>query len=411
MTAVPDSSPAESNESSPRYAGWRVVLVCFVMATLCWGFGFYGHGFYLAELQRLHGWSASLISSASTTYYLCSALLVVFVNDVIRRVGAPACVLTGTLALAGSAALLPFVTEPWHLFAVYLVMALGWATLSLGAITNILGLWFHAKRGLAISLALNGASFGGIVIVPGLVFLSAAAGFTTAMLTGAGLILALLLPLALFVLSTGGPQLPTAAAAAPTTADAIAPAWTRGLALRSPRFWSVSGAFSLGIMAQAGFLVHQIAFLEPTIGRSQAGIAVAITTTMAMLGRIILGAFIDRTDQRLLSALSLVSQCAALALMTQTTDATLLYTACAVYGFSVGNIITFSSLIIQREFEAASFGLLIGLSTAINQFTYAFGPGLVGLVRDATGGYGAPLALCIALNLTAAAIVLLRPKR
>jgi hypothetical protein len=32
--------------------GWRVVLVCFVMAALIWGFGFYGHGFYLAELQR-----------------------------------------------------------------------------------------------------------------------------------------------------------------------------------------------------------------------------------------------------------------------------------------------------------------------------------------------------------------------
>ena len=294
-----------------------MVLVCFVMATLCWGFGFYGHGFYLAELQRLHGWSASLISSASTTYYLCSALLVVFVNDVIRRVGAPACVLTGTLALAGSAALLPFVTEPWQLFAVYLVMALGWATLSLGAITNILGLWFHAKRGLAISLALNGASFGGIVVVPGLVLLVGGRRLYDRHADGRGVILALLLPLALFVLSSGGPQLPTAAAAA-TTADATRRLDSRAGAAQ-PAVLERVGAFSLGIMAQAGFLVHQIAFLEPTIGRSQAGIAVAITTTMAMLGRIILGA-IDWTDQRLLSALSLVSQCAALALMTQTTD-------------------------------------------------------------------------------------------
>lgn len=377
------------------------------MATLCWGFGFYGHGFYLAELQRLHGWSSSLISGASTVYYLCSALLVVFVNDVIRRAGARASVAAGALALATSAALLPFVVEPWHLFAVYLVMALGWATLSLGAITNILGLWFRARRGLAISLALNGASFGGIVIVPGLVFLSAAAGFATAMLTGAVVILALLLPLALFVLA---PPAPATVATATGAAGNPVPTWTRKLALRSPRFWTVSGAFSLGIMAQAGFLVHQIAFLEPTIGRGGAGIAVAITTTMAMLGRIILGAFIDNTDQRLLSALSLVSQCAALALMTQTTDTALLYAASAVYGFSVGNIITFPSLIIQREFEAASFGLLIGLSTAINQFIYAFGPGLLGLVRDATGGYGAPLAVCIALNLAAAAIVVMRPR-
>jgi len=65
---------------------------------------------------------------------------------------------------------------------------------------------------------------------------------------------------------------------------------------------------------------------------------------------------------------------------------------------------------VQHEFPAAAFGMLMGLSTGISQFTYAFGPGLLGLVRDATGGYGAALAVCIALNLIAAVIVL-RPPR
>jgi cyanate permease len=55
--------------------------------------------------------------------------------------------------------------------------------------------------------------------------------------------------------------------------------------------------------------------------------------------------------------------------------------------------------------------MLIGLSTGISQFTYAFGPGLLGLVRDATDSYGPALALCIALNLGAAAIVLRRPRQ
>jgi cyanate permease len=97
--------------------------------------------------------------------------------------------------------------------------------------------------------------------------------------------------------------------------------------------------------------------------------------------------------------------------MTQAQEAAILLSACAIYGFSVGNVITFPSLIVQREFPAASFGMLIGLSTGIGQFTYAFGPGLIGLVRDATGSYGASLALCITLNLLAAAIVLRPPRR
>ncbi len=85
--------------------------------------------------------------------------------------------------------------------------------------------------------------------------------------------------------------------------------------------------------------------------------------------------------------------------------------ACAVFGLSAGNVITLPSLVIQREFEAASFGMLVGLSWAITQFTYAFGPGVMGALRDITGGYGAPLTLCIALDIAAAVLILLRPLR
>ena len=51
--------------------------------------------------------------------------------------------------------------------------------------------------------------------------------------------------------------------------------------------------------------------------------------------------------------------------------------------------------------------MLVALSTAIGQFTYAFGPGLLGLVHDLTGGYASALAVCIVLELAGAAIVLL----
>ncbi|MBX9590593.1 MAG: MFS transporter [Hyphomonadaceae bacterium] len=403
-------APHPADERSPRYPGWRVVGGCFAMALICWGFGFYGHAFYLAELQRLHGWPTSIISSATTAYYLVSAVLVVFISDAIRRLGARLCVLIGTASFAASVAALPFVGAPVQLFAVYLVMALGWATMGVGAITNILGLWFDAKRGLAISLALNGASFSGVIIVPGLVFLAGFAGFTTAMLAGAASILLLMVPLAIKVLGPPAPREPASATAHVGATITGQGEWTRAKALRSPRLWSVSAPFALALLSQAGFLVHLIAFLEPATGRSTAGIAVAITTAMAIVGRLVLGTIADRTNQRLASALSLASQAAALTVMTQTVDTHTLLVACAVYGFSVGNLITFPSLIIQREFDAASFGLLIGLSTAITQFTYAFGPGLLGLVRDVSGSYTASVLLCALLNLIAAAIVV-RPPR
>jgi MFS family permease len=394
-------------ESSRRYFGWRVVAALFVIAVLAWGFGFYGHAVYLAELQRLHGWPTSLIASASTMYYLASAILVIFVNDVIRRLGARRCILFGALCFAISIAALSQVTKPWQLFGAYFVMALAWATMTLGAITNILGLWFDRRRGLAISLALNGASFGGVVVIPAMVFAIGAAGFATTMLAASAVILLLAIPLGIFVLGRTPPQR-LAATPAPGAAPAIS--WTRAGALKSPAFWTIAAPFSIGLFSQAAFLVHQIAFLETSIGRAGAGIAVAITTVMAIAGRLVMGSLVDRLNLRKFTALSFGTQALALAAMTQTTSLWPLFLFCAVYGFSVGNLITLPSLIVQREFAPGAFGMIVALSTAICQFTYAFGPGLIGAVRDASASYTPALLLCFALNAIAAAVILFRPK-
>ena len=76
MPFVQDAiATSRADESSPRYSGWRVVLACFLMALCLFGFGLYGHGVYLAELQRLNGWSVALISGASTLSLLtCNVL-------------------------------------------------------------------------------------------------------------------------------------------------------------------------------------------------------------------------------------------------------------------------------------------------------------------------------------------------
>jgi cyanate permease len=189
------------------------------------------------------------------------------------------------------------------------------------------------------------------------------------------------------------------------------PALSRGKLLRDLGFWTIVAPFSLALLAQVGFIVHQIALLEPNMDRSLAALAVAVTTTMAVIGRLCLGLVVDRLDPRMATAVSLVTQAAALFAITQTTDIAILFVACAVYGFSIGNLITLPPLIIHREFEPAAFGTVLGLSTAICGIVSAFGPGLVGFVRGVTGGYTAALMLSLTLQLVAAAIVLRRSRR
>jgi MFS family permease len=389
------------DESSPRYYGWRVVLTCFLMALACWGFGLYGHSVYLAELTRLHGWPPSLIAGASTASYLLSGCLVIFTSSAFARFGARRFVLFGVAALALAIVILALAREPWQVYAAYLAMSFGWLGLGLVTIPTLISQWFTRRRGLAISLALNGASFGGIVVAPALVALIALFGFTSAMLIAAGVMLAILVPVVLLWVP---------ALAATPAAPSIEPEWTRRDALRSLPFWTVSGPFALALIAQVAFIVHQIAFMEPLVGRAQAALSVSLMTIFAVIGRLTLGMVVDRLDPRAIAAGSMASQAAALFAMTQTTDPTLLLGACAAYGFSVGNIITLPALIMQREFPPSSFSLVLGLSTAIGTFAGALGPGLIGLIRGATGDYVAALFVCLALKLTGGAFVLIRKR-
>jgi predicted MFS family arabinose efflux permease len=396
-----------TDENSIRYDGWRIVAVCFVVATFGWAFGFYGQSVYLAELHRQHGWPASLISAATTFFYLFGALLVVFVAEAIRSFGPRNCLLAGTGAMAVAVILMGQVNALWQLYLADIALAFGWAGTSLAMISNTLGLWFDRKRGMAISLALNGASFGGIAGVPLLVIAIGAFGFSRAMMVAAGIMLVSVIPVVL--LFVGQPPRHPGSRLAPTT-DAPSSAHIRAQAFRDVGFLSVSVAFALVLFAQVGFIVHLIAFLDPVVGRSSAAMAVALLTAMAVVGRVLFSTVIDRLNQRLASALSFASQALALLVVINFRNEMLLIAACAVFGFSVGNLITLPSLIVQREFEPRSFGVLISLLTAITQVTYAFGPGVVGALRDLSGSYTLPFYGCIMLELTAAALIMVRGK-
>jgi MFS family permease len=389
-------------ESSLSYPGWRVVLACFLVALFIFGFGLYGHAVYLAELQRLHGWSTGLISNASTLSFLLGSLLAAFTSDAMARIGPGRFLLCGIFALAASTTLLAFAETPWQLYAAYLLLACGWMGMGTVVIATIVSSWFNHRRGLAISIAFNGATFGGIVIAPTLVVLIGAIGFTRAMLTMTALMIVILVPAVIGLIGVSAPAGARRGQAVPSGQP---PALSRGQLLRDLKFWTIAGPFSLALLAQVGFIVHQIALLEPAIGRSLAALAVAVTTTMAVIGRLSLGLVVDRLDPRVVTAASLVTQAAALFAISQTTDTAILFVACAVYGFSIGNLITLPPLIIQREFEPAAFGKVLGMSTAICGFVSAFGPGIVGFVRGATGGYAAALMLCLTLQLVSAAIV------
>ena len=393
-------SLAAGVDSTP--AGWRVVFACFISAVFAWGFGFYAHGIYLVELQKAHGWSTGLISSVITGHYVLGALLLPRIADAICRFGPRAVFLCGLAVTGGALLLLPSITAPWQLVVLYALMAPGWNATSVAPIAATIGQWFDRKRGLALNLALSGATVAGLVVAPALLAAIPRLGFAGAerLLVAIGLVLAAG-AVALFV--RRGPL-------------SFRPAGLRQSRLEPLRhwhFWSISAPFAFVLMSQVGFLTHLVPLIADRAAAGAAvdpGLAVAVNAVMALVGRVVLGFVIDRLEPRRASALCFLVQVAAIAVLARAEAPLVVYGACAVYGFSVGNNITLSPLIVQREYAAQQFPAIVALSTAVVQILYAFGPGLLGILRDAFGGYGVPLGVCMALNLAASAMILMRPR-
>jgi len=149
-------------------------------------------------------------------------------------------VAAGGAAMAAGVAALGAVSEPWHLYPVFLVLSAGWGAMSGAAINIILAPWWERRRGLAVSLAFNGATLGGVIVAPALVPLIEAVGLQRA-LSAAAVALLGMIALAAAAMRRGPEAVGLAPDGDPAAAPGARPAAPgdhagRGDALRTWRF-------------------------------------------------------------------------------------------------------------------------------------------------------------------------------
>jgi MFS family permease len=394
-----------------NYHGWWVVFCCFVVALYGWGFGFYGLSLYLVALRKAHGWSPATISAVVTFYYVAGAFLVMQVGDLIQKRGARIVVVVGTALMSLGVCGITLVREPWQLYLAFAVMIPGWAAMGGAAINTVIAQWFDRRRGLAASLALNGATCGGLLFAPALAWAIDTMGFARAIYAAAVFALVTLWPLTVFALR---PRRAGEHDAGDGEAHKVEPPGeplSRRAILAEPRYLTMVGAFSIGLLAQISFIAHQAAFLEPMLGLKGAGWAISATALSALLGRILVGLIVDRIDRRLAASLVLGGQIAGMFVLLSSNSVAALYAGCLLFGFGVGNLITLPGLIVQQEFPRRDFARAVSLNVAITQLVAAVGPYFLGVLHDLSGNYRSSLIACLVLQAIAALLVQVRPRQ
>jgi MFS family permease len=400
----------------PIFYGWRVVFVCFIAAAFTWGFGVFGASVYLNEVTKVRGWSVSLVSGGITAFYLVNAFSLTAIGGFVDRYGSRPVFVAGALALGVGIAGIGQVTQLWQLYAAFVLMGFGYASLSLTGLTATLAPWFERHQGRSIAMALTGASFGAMLVVPLLVMAIQQFGFGPAMLGSGLLTIGVILPLSWVVLRYRRPQElglePDGVPSAGLVQTAPIPGQTRAQALRTRQFWTATIGFALALTIQVGFFTHHVKLAEPVIGTFAAGWLVSATGAANLAGRLLLARIVDGVEVRRYTAGILLVQAGMLALLALVPGVPVLVGASLVFGFCLGQITTLSPIVIRREFGTASFGAIYGLAATVIQLSSAFGPSLYGGIRDLSGGYGPVLGVAAGVEFLAIGFVLAgRPRR
>jgi predicted MFS family arabinose efflux permease len=395
--------------AASRFFGWSVAWSAFAIAVFAWGIGFYGPSVFLQSLHQTRGWPISQISSAITVHFLLSAIVIAGLPEIHRRLGIARTTFLGAVLTAAGLILWSNSREPWHLFVAAIPSGAGWAMTSGAALNAIVARWFDRDRPIAIALAFNGASVGGVLFVPMWVWLIRSIGFPSAALLVGGCMVATVAYLCVRFLARSPEDMGLApdGDASQQAGARPKPRRTRIEIVRSWRFITISAAFSLGLFAQIGLLAHLVARLSPELGIEHAGFLVSLATICAVIGRTSAGKWMGQHNRRFAAAANFAVQIGGVLLLIFGRGPMGLTLGCVLFGLGIGNLTSLPPLIVQKEFEREDVATAVALIIAINQAVFAFAPAIIGAMRDTTADYRLPFALIALIQLLAAVIILL----
>lgn len=391
----------------PAHKPWSVAWAAFGLAMAGWGLGFYGPAVFIKTLHLREGWSISALSAAVTFHFLLGSGLLFCLPWIHARLGLVRATVLGLLLAAAGALAWGHVGALWQLWPAAALSASGWSMTSGPAMNAILSQHFSHDRPKALSLAYNGASMAGLLMVPLWVALIAWLGLPLTSWLMALAVLAVMVPVALRYF--GPPVEPVAAAAPSVASTAAGSAVPAGNVMRQPRFWLLSAPFALGLFAQVGVLTHLLVYMAPLVGAALATSSITALTLFAVLGRTLFARYFTGFNLATVAACNLCTQAIGFVLLAWgglgQPDATVLLAGAALFGLGFGNLSSLPPMVAQRWFPAPQVGTVVARVTGINQALYAFAPATFGLLRDSTGSYQLPLLIAVGFQLVAAAVM------
>jgi MFS family permease len=395
------------------YYGWYVVAITIVIFAVLVGSIYSAFGVFVLPVSAELRLSRAEMNTAIGLVSFGNAAMAPIVGWLLDRVAAKSVMVVSAIVYGLSMVTLGLSHSIW-LSAFVLALGIPVAYLGAGSLsaTLLVARWFTAQRGRAMLLTGLGLSIGSLIGAPVIGLLVESNGWRTSLMaTGIG-VGALLLTLAVIVRERPGPndvesarEPVSAMHASEGSGCAASPIKVLAL-LKMPQFWTISLSTAL---VQGGFTTIAVSLIP--LGRAtgltmlQATGLISVMGGASIVGALILAPIADRLDRvSLLSGLFLLGVLLNIVLLLGDRYPILLAGA-VILGVATGTVTLTSYALLADRFGTASFGTVRGISMLI---IGAFGVTelrLGGESFDRTGDYKATFSACVAISLTAAALM------
>ena len=420
---------------NPRdiFFGWWITLAGGLLCL--WGYGYAAYGFsaLFKPISQELGFTRTATSLAASLTRFEGGLDAPITGYFADRYG-PRVIMSFGIFLTGlGLVLLHTMQSIWSFYLFWIMTAMG-TNISLGmpldvAITN----WFIKKRGTAMSIRWVFSGLSGVIGLPIIAWLIVSYGWRTACLIGGLVMWGVGLPLVWFFIKSKRPEyyglLPDGAqveldetrnieeAGSDYSSDAGEFDFTPGQAMKTNAFWLLIISYMLYGALYPVMNIHCIPFLtdrgmDPLVAAG----TMSIYITASIPARFLAGFIVDRVGTRHVRFMiggSYALQSIGVAIFLLSNQSMLaLYTFFILYGVGMGAAMPLTPIIRAKYFGRAHFGLIAGISRALNIPVGIAGPVLAGWIYDTTGSYMMAFTLfAVLLGAAALTMCLVRPPK
>src|SRR5262245_33382906 len=377
-------------------------------------------GVYIKPLEAEFGWTRGALSGVAAISLLLLGAAGPFAGRLADRWGPRRVIALSLIVLGGGAIGAAAVHTLWQLYVTTgLLMGMGAGGLGLATGSAIAARWFEARRGLAIGIAAGGMSAGQLVVIPLAAALTLWFGWRASVFWLGVAVLALVLPLALWLVRND-PADRTARAYGATgsvAAPAIDARRQRRVgvieAAQHPQFWLLMGTFFVcGYTTNGMVLTHFMPHaLEHSFTELQASTALGIMGAMNVLGTIGSGFLCDRFGRRGPLATYYFLRGISLIFLVYVWDVSSLHVWAAIYGLNYISQVPPTTTLTASIFGRYSVGELSGWIFFAHQVGAALGAAVAGWVFESYGSYTPAFVSAGVLGIAAAGLTMLIRER